>query len=298
MWNCVPDYCSAYRPSRTGLSFFEFVEFSFRLDFERLFSSFGPPISTLFFNLLSFVFSAISDSVFSLLDTAKMWIIKNGVWLPSLRSMRKTCPSCVQPRLIQFSTEFSCGKYCNMVSSTKMFVSVFSMWTVIVCVAGQMRPSLSARIVKTKQGSVKGVVVIPSNRELQPVEAFLGLPYASPPVGPLRFMPPVSPLSWNGVRLMDKYAPACPQTLPDVSNEREALRFVTRGRLQYLRRLLPYLRNQSEDCLYLNIYAPVTGRPGKCFDAVTGDLFVFVSSSFRLLFLLRKAVYISCWVQI
>lgn len=68
---------------------------------------------------------------------------------------------------------------------------------------------------------------------------------------------------------MDKYAPACPQTLPDVSNEREALRFVTRGRLQYLRRLLPYLRNQSEDCLYLNIYAPVTGRHGKCFDAVT-----------------------------
>lgn len=138
----------------------------------------------------------------------------------------------------------------------------------IVCVAGQMRPSLNARIVRTKQGSVKGVLVIPSNRELQPVEAFLGLPYASPPVGPLRFMSPVSPLPWNGVRLMDKYAPACPQTLPDVSNEREALRFVTRGRLQYLRRLLPYLRNQSEDCLYLNIYAPVTGRPGKCFDTL------------------------------
>ena len=119
--------------------------------------------------------------------------------------------------------------------------------------------TLSPRIVRTKQGSVKGVLVIPSNRDLQPVEAFLGLPFAAPPVGALRFMPPVSPLPWNGVRLMDKYGPACPQTLPDVSNEREALRFVTRGRLQYLRRLLPYLRNQSEDCLYLNIYAPVTG---------------------------------------
>lgn len=119
--------------------------------------------------------------------------------------------------------------------------------------------TLSPRIVRTKQGSVKGVLVIPSNRDLQPVEAFLGLPFAAPPVGALRFMPPVSPLPWHGVRLMDKYAPACPQTLPDVSNEREALRHVTRGRLQYLRRLLPYLRNQSEDCLYLNIYAPVTG---------------------------------------
>lgn len=119
---------------------------------------------------------------------------------------------------------------------------------------------LNARVVKTKQGSVKGVLVIPSNRDLQPVEAFLGIPYASPPVSALRFMPPISPMPWHGVRLMDKYGPACPQTLPDVSNEKEALRFVTRGRLQYLRRLLPYLRNQSEDCLYLNIYAPVTGN--------------------------------------
>ncbi|XP_057369904.1 neuroligin-4, X-linked-like isoform X3 [Daphnia carinata] len=146
----------------------------------------------------------------------------------------------------------------NMLRPATTLLVIASVLAVIVCVAGQMRPSLNARIVRTKHGSVKGVLVIPSNRELPPVEAFLGLPYASPPVGPLRFMSPVSPLPWNGVRLMDKYPPACPQTLPDVSNEREALRFVTRGRLQYLRRLLPYLRNQSEDCLYLNIYAPVT----------------------------------------
>lgn len=137
-----------------------------------------------------------------------------------------------------------------------MFYPVIFVLFLITFVSGQ---TLSPRIVRTKQGSVKGVLVIPSNRDLQPVEAFLGLPFAAPPVGPLRFMPPVTPLPWNGVRLMDKYGPACPQTLPDVSNEKEALRFVTRGRLQYLRRLLPYLRNQSEDCLYLNIYAPVTG---------------------------------------
>lgn len=130
----------------------------------------------------------------------------------------------------------------------------------LTCVIAQLTPTLSARVVRTKQGAVKGVLVIPSNRDLQPVEAFLGLPYAAPPVGALRFMPPVSPLPWNGVRLMDKFAPACPQTLPDVNNEREALRHVSRGRLQYLRRLLPYLRNQSEDCLYLNIYAPVVGK--------------------------------------
>lgn len=57
------------------------------------------------------------------------------------------------------------------------------LWSLIWSCGGQQMPSLSPRIVKVKQGSVKGVLVIPSNRELQPVEAFLGLPYASPPVG-------------------------------------------------------------------------------------------------------------------
>jgi hypothetical protein len=33
-----------------------------------------------------------------------------------------------------------------------------------------------------------------------------------------------------------------------------------KGRLEYLKRLLPYLKNQSEDCLYLNIYAPIQGE--------------------------------------
>lgn len=33
-----------------------------------------------------------------------------------------------------------------------------------------------------------------------------------------------------------------------------------KGRLEYLRRLFPYLKNQSEDCLYLNIYAPIQGK--------------------------------------
>lgn len=88
----------------------------------------------------------------------------------------------------------------------------------------------------------------------------LGIPYASPPVGKLRFMPPVTPSHWSGVRSAHVPGPVCPQKLPDISNETLALRTMTNGRLNVLKRLLPQLQNQSEDCLYLNIFAPATGK--------------------------------------
>lgn len=57
-----------------------------------------------------------------------------------------------------------------------------------------------------------------------------------------------------------RFSAVCPQRLPDISNETVALERMPKGRLEYLRRLLPYLKNQSEDCLYLNIYAPIQGE--------------------------------------
>lgn len=120
---------------------------------------------------------------------------------------------------------------------------------------------LTSRTVRTKYGDVSGVIVSLDSRHLEPVEVFRGVPYASPPVGSLRFMPPVTGALWSGVKMADKFGPVCPQRLPDIANETAALRRMPRGRLEHLRRLLPYLSEQSEDCLYLNIYAPVQGMP-------------------------------------
>jgi hypothetical protein len=47
--------------------------------------------------------------------------------------------------------------------------------------------------------------------------------------------------------------------LPDTSNSSAALLRMSQGRLSYLRRILPALTNQSEDCLYLNVYLPIQG---------------------------------------
>ncbi|KAG8199755.1 hypothetical protein JTE90_000848 [Oedothorax gibbosus] len=111
-------------------------------------------------------------------------------------------------------------------------------------------------IVNTKYGSLRGVIEQLSNKHLQPVEMFLGVPYAGVPLGSLRFLPPGTPPQWKGVRTADHLGPVCPQRVPDISNETEALKRMPQGRLDYLKRLLPFLVNQSEDCLYLNIYAP------------------------------------------
>lgn len=112
---------------------------------------------------------------------------------------------------------------------------------------------LSSRIVKTKYGELSGVIVT-LERYPESVEVFRGVPYASPPIGSLRFMPPVTGALWHGIKVADKFGPVCPQKLPELSDK------IPKGRLEYLKRLLPYLQNQSEDCLYLNIYAPAQGE--------------------------------------
>ncbi|XP_008543110.1 uncharacterized protein LOC103568161 [Microplitis demolitor] len=105
--------------------------------------------------------------------------------------------------------------------------------------------------VRVTQGRLRGFIVQPkTNPRMQMVDVFLGIPYAEPPVGPFRFSPPRSPQPWRDIRPAQEFAPVCPQVLPNLRLE------VKPGRHEYLERLLPYLKNQSEDCLYLNIYAP------------------------------------------
>ncbi|CAH0393667.1 unnamed protein product [Bemisia tabaci] len=114
------------------------------------------------------------------------------------------------------------------------------------------------RIVRIKQGLLRGKIVhFKNNNNLQSVEVFLGIPYAAAPVGSQRFMPPGSPPPWPGLMTADTLSPVCPQVLPDVSDNARSK--MSKGRYNYFSKLLPYLKNQSEDCLYLNIYTPFQG---------------------------------------
>ncbi|XP_035251365.1 fatty acyl-CoA hydrolase precursor, medium chain-like [Anguilla anguilla] len=83
----------------------------------------------------------------------------------------------------------------------------------------------------------------------QTVLAYLGIPFAEPPVGVLRFSAPLPPRKWQGLRDATVYPPLCLQNMND-----------TRQMADMYAGRFPPLKT-SEDCLYLNVYTPV--RPGQ-----------------------------------
>jgi para-nitrobenzyl esterase len=91
---------------------------------------------------------------------------------------------------------------------------------------------MSTIIVETAYGQVKG------GRSGE-VYVWMGIPFAKPPLGNLRFRAPEPPESWEGIRDATQFGPVACQPSNEVMN---------------------FLGNEaeivSEDCLYLNIWSP------------------------------------------
>jgi Carboxylesterase family len=113
------------------------------------------------------------------------------------------------------------------------------------------------REVHIKQGQIVGTVrEMSAQMRLKNVDQFLGIPYAEAPVDSRRFMPPSTPLPWQGIKYANKLESVCPQVLPDLSDPSG----YNKGRYDQIKRLLPFLKTESEDCLYLNLYVPSFGE--------------------------------------
>lgn len=115
-------------------------------------------------------------------------------------------------------------------------------------------PSSDPAVVRVDTGALRGVVA-PDHR------LFAGIPYAAPPVGPLRWRPPAPPAAWPGERPATKPGLRCIQS--------------PGGDLEMG-------RHSDEDCLTLNVWTPPVSadkRPvmvwihGGAFVNGSGDLY-------------------------
>ncbi|KOX67999.1 Acetylcholinesterase [Melipona quadrifasciata] len=93
-------------------------------------------------------------------------------------------------------------------------------------------------VIRVKQGQLRGTVE--KNRYGDEYLAFRGIPYAKPPLGPLRFKDPEPAEPWLDVRDASGYS--------DVCFQKSMITRDWRG---------------SEDCLYLNVYKPITRRASR-----------------------------------
>src|SRR6266700_3079705 len=88
----------------------------------------------------------------------------------------------------------------------------------------------TAPVVATADGAVRGKAAAAG-------EEFLGIPYAAPPAGALRWQPPRPPTPWHGIRAATSYAPHCAQPSSTFG-----------------------LASTSDDCLYLNVFTPAHNK--------------------------------------
>ncbi|EAW83057.1 carboxylesterase 2 (intestine, liver), isoform CRA_a [Homo sapiens] len=119
----------------------------------------------------------------------------------------------------------------------------------LLLVRGQGQDSASP-IRTTHTGQVLGSLVHVKGANAG-VQTFLGIPFAKPPLGPLRFAPPEPPESWSGVRDGTTHPAMCLQDLTAVESE-----FLSQFNMTFPS------DSMSEDCLYLSIYTPAHSHEG------------------------------------
>lgn len=95
-------------------------------------------------------------------------------------------------------------------------------------------------IAETRQGRLRGT-------SAGSIHVFKGIPFAAPPLGPNRFLPPLPPLSWTSVRDALAFGPKPPQA--DYPPTVAPL-------------IPPELTPAGEDCLTLNVWTPTLGAAG------------------------------------
>lgn len=106
----------------------------------------------------------------------------------------------------------------------------------VLALVGTAQAIRAAPVVATAAGRIAGV-------ERGKVQAFLGVPFAAPPVGANRWRPPQPVAPWNSVRQATKFGSSCWQAVSPQGFGPWSHEYVVQGDI-------------SEDCLFLNVWTP------------------------------------------
>ena len=117
-----------------------------------------------------------------------------------------------------------------------MALFVLPLLTLGGCGSGAPTATSTATAGTLGRPAVQGGVI--SGAQADGVWSYLGIPYAAPPIGELRWRPPQPVESWEGTRSCLRYGPSCPQ------------------QTSLLETALLGVGRTSEDCLYLNVWTP------------------------------------------
>jgi para-nitrobenzyl esterase len=120
-----------------------------------------------------------------------------------------------------------------------MQASISLLPAILVC-ASAIQPSLAADRVKIANGILESHAA-----PKEGVRSFLGIPFAQPPVGDLRWREPQPVKNWKDVRSTDQFGPRCMQRVGPGGD----FWFRSNG--------------MSEDCLYLNVWSPAKSAKEK-----------------------------------
>ena len=104
-------------------------------------------------------------------------------------------------------------------------------------------------VVHVAQGDLTGVYNADHS-----VKVYAGIPYAKPPVCELRFKEPQAPEGWDSVRACDAFGPMAMQPRSDTLYD--SLSHILGWHDYQVKLGDEYIEPMSEDCLYLNVFAP------------------------------------------
>ncbi len=125
------------------------------------------------------------------------------------------------------------------------FFKASCLWLLVVCAPAM---AASPRVV------ANGETLIGTAAPSAGVSAFLGIPFAQPPLAALRWSAPVNYVGKGGTRQAIAFAPACMQTMRILDWYRDMAELFGSSRNVFAD--LPV----SEDCLYLNVWTPANNR--------------------------------------